>query len=132
MLNRESRRGTSVPDAELVKNRAQMRMDGAAAEEERVSDLGVRHAARHQAQHLDLPVCQMIESCRFGHLRWRHLGRHFRGRFTPGGQNSTPCASSRPMSGRDSYYFFSLRSVAVSSHGCIGRTAYFELETASR
>ena len=99
MLDRESRRGTSVPDAKFVKDRAQMRMDGSAAEEERVSDLGIRHAARHQAKHLDLPLCQMIETGWFGHLRWRQVGIHFRGRFTPGGQNSTPCALNRPMSG---------------------------------
>ena len=49
VLNCESRCGAPVSDAEFVKNRAQVCMDGAAAEKERLGDLGIRHAACDQA-----------------------------------------------------------------------------------
>jgi hypothetical protein len=75
-------------------------MDGAAAEKEGLGDLRIRHATRQQAQYLDLPLRQLIETGRRSHLRLRGVGRDFRGRsFTPGGQNSTPCASNRRTNG---------------------------------
>ena len=77
-----------------------MGMDRAAAEKERLGDLGIRHAARYKTEDLDLSLRQMIEtgwlSHRLWRLRWRQCGS---GNFTPGGQNSTPCAFNRPMSG---------------------------------
>ena len=72
MLDRVASRGASMPDAELVKNRAQMRMDGSAAEKERLSDLVVRHSPRYQPQDLDLSRRQVFESGLY--RRWlRHV-----------------------------------------------------------
>ena len=48
VLNGVSSRGATVPDVEFVKNRAQMRVDGAAAEKERLGDLGIRHPSPHE------------------------------------------------------------------------------------
>jgi hypothetical protein len=124
VLNGVSSRRAAVPDAEFVKNRAQVRVDRTAAKEERVGDLGIRHPACHQTQHLDLPLGQLIEPGSQSGLRLGRLGRYFRGRFTPGGQNSTPCASNRTASGEASYYVLSLQSVAVDDRGCIGKSAY--------
>ena len=64
MLDGVASRGASVPDAELVKNRAQMRVDGSAAEKERLGDLVVGHSPRHQPQHLDLSRRQVLEAGR--------------------------------------------------------------------
>jgi hypothetical protein len=62
VLNGVPSRGAAVPDVELVKNRAEVRMDRAAAEKERLGDLGIRHPPGHQAQHLDLSGCQVFEA----------------------------------------------------------------------
>ena len=62
MLDRVSRGGASVPDTEFVKDRAQVGVDGPAAEKERLSDLLVRHPARHELQYLDLSRRQVFET----------------------------------------------------------------------
>jgi len=69
VLNGESSRGAAVPHVEFVKDRAEMRVDGAAAEKEGLGDLGIRHSSRHEPQHLDLSRCQAFEAnrrCRGG------------------------------------------------------------------
>ena len=64
VLDGESSRCAAVPYVELVKDRAEMRVNGAAAEEEGVGDLRIRHPARHEPQHLDLSWCQAFEAGR--------------------------------------------------------------------
>ncbi len=53
-----------MPDAELVKNRAQMRVDYSTAEKEHLGDLVVGHSPRHKPQDLDLPRRQVLEAGR--------------------------------------------------------------------
>ena len=65
MLNGVARGGATVADAQFVKDRAKVGMDGAPAEKERLSDLLVRHPARHELQHLDLSRGQVFEASRY-------------------------------------------------------------------
>lgn len=73
MLNGVSSRGAAVPDAEFVKNRAQVRVDRSPAEKERLGDLRIRHSASQQPQYLDLSRGQLIETGRRGYVRLRQL-----------------------------------------------------------
>ena len=91
MLDGVASRRASVPDAELVKNRAQMRVDRSAAEKERLGDLVVGHSPRHQPQDLDLSRRQVLEAGRYRRLRFRELDAWRRRRAVmPRGQNGTP------------------------------------------
>ncbi len=92
MLDGVASRGASVPDAELVKNRAQVRVDGSAAEKERLGDLVVGHSPRHQPQDLDLSRRQVLEAGRYRRIRFRQVDAWRRRRaVVPCGQNGTPC-----------------------------------------
>ena len=73
MLDGVASRGASVPDAELMKNRAQMRVDRSAAEKERLGDLVVGHSPRHQPQDLDLSRRQVLEAGRYRRIRLRQV-----------------------------------------------------------
>ena len=73
MLDSVASRGAAVPDPELVKNRAQMRVHGSAAEKERFGDLVVGHASRNQAQDLDLSRRQVFEAARYRRVRFRQV-----------------------------------------------------------
>ncbi len=91
MLDGVASRGASVPDAELVKNRAQMRVDCSAAEKERLGDLVVGHSPRHQPQDLDLSRRQVLEAGRYRRIRFRHVDAWRRRRaVVPRGQEWHP------------------------------------------
>jgi len=97
VLDGVASRGASVPDAELMKNRAQMRVDRSAAEKERLGDLVVGHSPRHQPQDLDLSRRQVLEAGRYRRLRFRQLDAPRRRRAVmPRGQKWHPlCRSIR-------------------------------------
>jgi hypothetical protein len=89
VLNGVARGGAAVPDAEFVKDRAKMGVDGAPAEKERLSDLLIRHPACHELQHLDLSRREVFEArrCR---ARLVELKLRRRRSFTPSGQELHP------------------------------------------
>ncbi len=123
MLDGVASRGASVPDAELVKNRAQMRVDGSAAEKERLGDLVVGHSPRHQPQDLDLSRRQVLEAGRYRRIRFRQVDAWRRRRaVVPRGQNGTPCTSGPIRT--ETVLFRSSHSVAVARRRCIGRNTY--------
>ena len=73
MLNGVAGRGTAVPDAEFVKDGAQMGVDRSAAEKERVRDLVVGHSPGDQPQDLDLPRRQVFEAGRHRRVWFRQV-----------------------------------------------------------
>ena len=115
MLDGVASRGASVPDAELVKNRAQMRVDGSAAEKERLGDLVVGHSPRHQPQDLDLSRRQVLEAGRYRRIRFRQIDAWRRRAVVPRGQKWHPLYRRSDTSSH---------SVAVARRRCIGRNTY--------
>ena len=104
MLDGVASRGASVPDAELVKNRAQVRVDGSAAEKERLGDLVVGHSPRHQPQDLDLSRRQVLEAGRYRRIRFRQVDAWRRRRaVVPCGQKWHPLYLRSDTYG-DAYY----------------------------
>src|SRR5205814_5851721 len=80
-----------MPDAELVKNRAQMRVDRSTAEKERLGDLVVGHSPRHQPQDLDLSWRQVLEAARCRRIRFSQVdARRRRCAVMPHGQKWHP------------------------------------------
>jgi hypothetical protein len=107
-----------MPDAELVKNRAQMRVDCSTAEKERLGDLVVGHSPRHEPQDLDLSRRQVLEAGRCRRVRFSQVdARRRRRAVMPHPQEWHPlCLAPATCGGRSLPFLTQRRSRSSSLH----------------